>query len=157
MSVDTISRIVTFSVDNIMTPNSYLYNDLTMNDGTSFEDQGAGPYIEIDVIINDDDVSAVGASNNDYAENGVVVFDVYDERGSGTRDPYTIKEAIRDAFRASPAKGGYTRLLSASEGNIIFTNIVSNPAVEINRRRSDSLWMKHTIIISYEKTYEKSA
>ena len=154
MSVDTITRIASFIDTNITVPNSYEMIDLTLNESwVGEENQGSGPWIQFDIEEFDDDIAAVGDSANDYFENGVVVFNIFDEQGSGTRDPYTIKDVIRDAFRANPRKGGLTALLG-SGGNIMFTNITYRPFVVVDRSNSDLPWHRHDILVNYQKVYE---
>lgn len=154
MSVDTISRVETFSVSDIFTPNSYIYELESLN--RNYRDQMSGPYINLAVETFTDKLFATKPSQATQREEGVVVYEIFDRVGSGARDLYTIRDVIRDAFRdvSIPSKLKKLEPTAGQEGQIIFYEISQRPAVDVRRSSSRSSWRRLDVLVSYTKYYD---
>ena len=154
MSYDTIPRIETFITDSILTPNNIL--GLFASTNSDHREQGSGPYIFTSIETFTDTLNTVFSTQKaGFIEEGVAVLQIFDEKGSGTRDLYTIYGIIRDAFRSltNPSKQFKLRPTGSQEGTITFNTITQRPVVEENRRISSRDWHRLDVMIDYNKTY----
>jgi len=153
MSIDTIERLVDFTECEISIPNGYYVIDASLNEG--LPEQGSGPFIVLNVEEFSNDVVAVKrAGSVGYLEEGVIIYNIFDEKGSGTRDPYVMMDVIRDSFRGDSDAGGYKKLYDSDNGTIAFYEISQRRPVEVNRSNSGIDWVRHDLLVSYVKYYD---
>ena len=153
MSEDTISRIDQFSIDNIFTPNSYVYEIESLN--RNYRDQGSGPYINLAVEVFTDKLFGTAPGTATQREEGVVFYEIFDRIGSGTRDLYIIRDKIRNVFRdpSIPSKLKKLDPTGNQEGQIIFYEVSQRPAVDVSRTSSRQGWRRLDVLVSYTKYY----
>ena len=154
MSYDTPERVDTFVQNSIMTPNNILGFFGSTN--SNHREQGSGPWIFTDTETFTDTANIVFESQKaGFFEEGVVVIQIFDEKGSGTRALYTIYGQIRDALRdlTNPSKLFKLRPTGSQEGTITFNTITQRPVVEESRRISSRDWHRLDVLISYNKNY----
>ena len=145
MSLDTITRFETKVNTDLVTGLSYLLVYESLNEDY---EEGSGPYIKFFVEPFSDHIHGEEAGEKGYFEEGVCVFQIFDEKGSGTRDLYTYRDAIRDNFRDA-----YLYPTGVQEGTIYCYEISQRPPVEVNNRDSYTNWMRLDVLISYKKLY----
>jgi hypothetical protein len=145
MSVDTIERMDDKVNTDLEIGEGYYVVYESLNE--DLPEQFSGPFISFSVetftdsVVNDTDAS--------FMEEGVLVFQIFDEKGSGTRDLYTYRDVIRDNFRQQQIQSGV-----GEYGMIILKEISQRPPVEVRRGYGEINWVRLDVLISYVKCYE---
>ena len=154
MSEDTISRIDQFSIDNIFTPNSYVYEIESLN--KNYRNQGSGPYINLAVEVFTDVPFSTKPGVAGRREEGVAVYEIFDTKGSGKRSLAQIRDKILAKFivPANPSKQRKLFPTGSEKGTITFYQISQRPAVDVSRSGSRHDWRRLDVLVSYTKYYD---
>lgn len=150
MSLDTITRVETYLEDNVWTPNSYDFENFSVNE---YNDHGSGPWVRVIVTPSSTALSGVEAAEHNLLEEGVVTLQILQEKYAGNRNNYIVAKTIRDTFvtvpqlKLGPGVG--------EEGTIHFYNFDQRgQPVDEPREDSEDPWLRLDIYIAYKKYFD---
>lgn len=109
--------------------------------------QGAGPWIQVTTEVGSDTATAISAATCSLEE-GVIIAEIYDRIGAGTRALYTVYDLIRDGFRDQKLLPGV-----GEKGTFYFNDISTDTPTEVNDRKSRDGWLRLRCFIAYRKDY----
>lgn len=147
MSVDTITRFEDKANTDLVVGEGYYIVYASLNE--DLPEQASAPFINMSVETFSDNLHGIKTGEKQYFEEGVVVFNVYDEKGSGTRDIYTYRDTIRDNFRDAYLYAGV-----GEEGTIYCYQISQRPPVEVEREDGGRDFIRLDVLVSYKKYYD---
>ena len=154
MSIDTITRVESYCISNIFTPNSYRYILESKNE--ALREEGSGEFVRLTIETFSDTLeSTVSSSSAGRMEEGVVVLSVYDRKGSGTTNLYGIRDKITEAFQSAGNVSKQVILLptGGEKGSIYFYEVSQRPAVDVNSSRDRREWRRLDVLVGYKKSY----
>lgn len=141
MSVDTTERIITKAQNDL---SAYYIVDLTINE--DLIEQASAPFIAIDVEPFTD--FTIDDSEDSAEEEGVAIFKIFSEKGTGTNELHEIRDAIKTAFRQVQVKP-----TGQQEGTLVFGDLTQRAVFEQQTRRGEIPFLELDVMIDYKKIY----
>ncbi|MCM8527312.1 MAG: hypothetical protein NE327_12400 [Lentisphaeraceae bacterium] len=150
MSLDTITRVETYLETNIWTPNSYDYENFSINE---VNDHGSGPWALVIVTPASTAVSGMEAAEHNLLEEGVITIQIFQEKYAGNRNNYTMAKTIRDTLVTVPQLKLYPT--GSEEGVIHIYNLEQRgQPVEVEREDGEDPWIRLDIFVAYKKYFD---
>jgi hypothetical protein len=147
MSQDTEVRTIALINSLIVTPNGYYMVDESLNE--DLRDQGSGPFISVGFDVFSDHLSGLKVGEKQYIEEGTVIFEIFSEKGTGTRELAIIRDQIRNGMRdytSTPTVG--------QEGTIYYYDLNQQPVFDDFRHNSTKSWKVLRVFLNYTKAYD---
>jgi hypothetical protein len=146
MSLDTIERIESRIEDEIESNYSRYVIYESLNE--DLPDQGSGPFIKVFIEPDTDYLDGIATGEKMYTEFGSVVFQIFDEEGSGTRDLHTIATEIRDSMR------DVLMYPTGSQEGTIHLQEYEERASAISIKSGGRNWKRKDVFVGYQKSYD---